>query len=92
MEIKHKRLNCLGTMFKVEQKRIPKMCLRWNPPSNKDGKTKMTLRKSIEVHLIEIALTWEEKLRIKAKYRASCGREVAIFFFLFLKKRTYNIN
>ncbi len=86
MEVKHKRLECLGPMFKMEQKRIPKKCLRWDPPGNKDWTTKMILKKSIEGHLKEFALTWEEKLRIKAKDRASSGRKVAIFFFLFLNK------
>ena len=48
-EVKHRRLRWLGQMLRMEQKRIPKKGLRWNPPGKrKQGRPKMTLRKTFE--------------------------------------------
>ena len=39
----------LGHLLIMEQKRIPKKGLRWNPPGKRiQGRPKMTLRKTLE--------------------------------------------
>ncbi len=46
-------------MLRMEQKRIPKKGLRWNPPGKrKQGRPKMTLRKTFEGDLKKMVLTW----------------------------------
>ena len=48
-EVKHRRHKWLGHVLRMEQKRIPKKGLRWNPPGKtKQGRPKMTLRKTFE--------------------------------------------
>ncbi len=48
-EVKHRRHRWLGHVLRMEQKRIPKKGLRWNPPGKrKQGRSKMTLRKTFE--------------------------------------------
>ncbi len=43
----------------MEQKRIPKKDLRWNPPGkSKQGRAKMTLRKTFEGDSKKMELTW----------------------------------
>ncbi len=43
----------------MDQKRIPKKGLRWNPPGKrKQGRPKMTLRKTFEGDLKKMHLTW----------------------------------
>ena len=43
----------------MEQKRIPKKGLRWNPPDKrKQGRPKMTPRKTFEGDLKKMELTW----------------------------------
>ncbi len=43
----------------MEQKRIPKKGLRWNPPGKrKQGRPKMTLRKTFEGDLKKMSLIW----------------------------------
>ena len=45
-------------MLRREQKRIPKKGLGWNPPGKrKQGRTKMTLRKTFEGDLKKMELT-----------------------------------
>ena len=42
----------------MDQKRIPKKGLKWNPPSKrKQGRPKITLRKTIEADLKKMELT-----------------------------------
>ena len=68
----------LGHVLRMEQKRIPKMGLRWNPPGKmKQGRPKMTLRKTFEGDLNKMELTWETtereaKDRRSWKKRSSC--------------------
>ncbi len=48
-ELKHRELRWPGHVFRMEQKRISKKCLRWNPPDKrKQGRPKMTLRKNFQ--------------------------------------------
>ena len=47
-------------MLRMEQKRIPKKGLRWNPSGKrKQGRTKMTLRKTFEGDFKKMELTWK---------------------------------
>ncbi len=49
-EVKHRRHR--WHVLRMEQKRIPKKGLRWNPPGKrKQGRPKMTLRKTLEENL-----------------------------------------
>ena len=58
-EVKHRRHRWLGHVLRMEQKRIPKKGLRWNPPGKrKQGRPKMTLRKTFEGYLKKMELTW----------------------------------
>ncbi len=51
-EVKHRRNRWPGHVLRKEQKRIPKKGLRWNPPGKmKQGRAKMTLRKTFEEDL-----------------------------------------
>ncbi len=46
-EVKHERHRWLGHVLRMEQKRIPKKGLRWNPKGKrKQARPKMTLRKT----------------------------------------------
>ncbi len=46
-------------MLKMEQKRIHDMGLKWNPPGKrKQGRPKMTLRKTLEGDVTKMELTW----------------------------------
>ena len=62
----------------MEQKRIPEKGLRWNPPGKrKQGRPKMTLRKTCEGDLKKMELTWgtaerEAKERHSRRNRSSC--------------------
>ena len=48
-EVKHRRLRWLGHVFRMEQKRIPKKGLRWNPPGKrKQERQQIILRKTFE--------------------------------------------
>ncbi len=48
-EVKHRRHRWLGHVLRMEQKRIPKKGIRWNiPGKRKQGRPKMTLRKTFE--------------------------------------------
>ncbi len=59
-EVKHRRLRWLGHVPRMEQKRFPKKGLRWNPSGKrKQGRPKMTMRKTFEGVLKKIELTWE---------------------------------
>ncbi len=51
-EVKQRRLLWLGHELRMEQKRIPEKSLRWIPlGKRKQGRTKMTLRKTFEEDL-----------------------------------------
>ena len=55
----------------MEQKRIPKKGLRWNPPGKrKQGRPKMTPRKTLEGDFKKMELKWETAER-EAKDRIS---------------------
>ncbi len=62
----------------MEQKRIPKKGLRWNPPcKRKQGRPKMTLRKTYEGDFKKMELRWgtaerEAKERHSWRKRSSC--------------------
>ncbi len=57
-EVKHRRHRWLGHVLRTEHKRIPKKGLRWNPPGKrKQGKPKMTLRKTFEGDFKRMELT-----------------------------------
>ena len=48
-EVKHRRHRWLGHVLRMEQKGISKKGLRWNPPGKrKQGRPKMTMRKTFE--------------------------------------------
>ncbi len=68
-EVNHRGYRWLGNVLRMEQKRIPKMGLRWNPPGKrKQGRPKMTLRKTFEGEFKKMELTWgtaEESKREK---------------------------
>ena len=58
-EVKHRRHRWVGHVLRMEQIRIPKKGLRWNPPGKrKQGRPKMTLRKTFEGDLKKMELTW----------------------------------
>ncbi len=74
-EVKHRRHWWLGHVLRMEQ--ISKKCLRWNPPDKrKQGRTKMTLRKTFEVDLKRMDLTRGTAER-EAKERHSLKEGVA---------------
>ncbi len=61
-------------MLRMEQKRILKKGLRWNPPGKrKQGRPKIILRKTFEGHFKKTELTWgtaeSEKDRISWQKR-----------------------
>ncbi len=57
-EIKHRRHRWRGHVLRMEQKRIPKKDLRWNPPGKRNhGRPKMTLRKTFKADLKTMKLT-----------------------------------
>ena len=46
-------------MLRMDQKRIPKKGLRWNPPGKrKQGRPKITLRKTFKGDFKKMELTW----------------------------------
>ena len=58
-EVKHRRHRWLGHVLRMDQKRIPKKGLRWNPPGKrKQRRPKMTLRKTFEGIFKKMELTW----------------------------------
>ena len=61
----------------MEQKRIPKKGLRWNPPGKrKQGKPKMTLRKTFEKDFKKMELTWgtaERETKDRPSWRERIG-------------------
>ena len=58
-EVKHRIYRWLGHLIRMEQKRIPKKGLRWNPPGKrKQGRSKMTLRKTFDGDIKKMELTW----------------------------------
>ena len=65
-------------MLRMEQKRIPKKGVRWNPPGKrKQVRPKMTLRKTFEGDFKKMELTWgtaerEAKERISRRKRNGC--------------------
>ena len=77
-EVKHRRHRWLVHVFRMEQKGVPKKGLRWNPPGNrKQGRPKMTLKKTFEGNFKKIELTWgtaekEAKERHSWRKRSSC--------------------
>ena len=61
-------------MLRMEQKRITKKGLRWNPlGKRRQGRPKMTLRKTFEGDLKKMELTWGTA-ESKAKDRISWGK------------------
>ncbi len=77
-EVKHGKYRWLRHMLRMEQKRIPKKGLRWNPAGErKQGRSKITLRKTFEGELKMMELTWgtaerEAKDRISWRKRSGC--------------------
>ena len=77
-KLKHVRLRWLGHVLRIEQKRIPKKGLRWNYPGKwKQGRQKMTLRKTFEGVFKKIKVTRgtakrETKERISLRKRSGC--------------------
>ncbi len=75
---RRQKTQVLGHVLRMEQKRIPKKGLRWNPPSKrKQGRPKTTLRKTFEGDLKRMKLTWgtaerEAKERRSWRKRSSC--------------------
>ena len=58
-KLNNRRHRLLGYVLRIEQKGIPKKGLGWNPPGKrKQGRPKMTLRKTFEVDLKKMELTW----------------------------------
>ncbi len=78
-EVKHRRHRWLGHVRRREQTRIPKKGLRWNSPGKrKQGRPKMTLRKTCEGDLKKMELTCgtaESEARDRSLWR---GRNVSI--------------
>ncbi len=76
-EVKHRRHRWLGHVLRMEQKRIPKKGLRWNPPGKrKQGRPKMTLRKTFENDLKRMGLTWgmaENEAKDRPSWRERIG-------------------
>ncbi|MCP4055117.1 MAG: hypothetical protein GY739_19160 [Mesoflavibacter sp.] len=76
-EVKQRRLRWLGHVLRMEQKRNPKKCLRWNPPGKrKQGRPKMTLRKTFEGDLKRMELTWgtaEKEAKDRSSWRKRNG-------------------
>ena len=77
-EVKHRRHRWLGHVLRMEQKRISKKGLRCNSPGKrKQGRPKMTLRKTFEGDLKKMELTWgtaesEAKDRLSWRKRNGC--------------------
>ncbi len=58
-EVKHRRHRWLRQVLSMEQKRTSKKGLRWNlPGKRKQGRPKMTMRKTFEGDFKKIELTW----------------------------------
>ena len=63
-EVNHRRHRWLGHVLRMEQKRIPKNGLRWNPPGKrKQGRPKMTLKKTFEGDLKNMERPREKQKR-----------------------------
>ena len=73
-ELRHR---LLLLVIRIEQKRIPKKGLRWNPPGKrKQGRLKMTLGKIFEGDFKKIALTWgtaEREAKERHSWRKRCS-------------------
>ena len=60
-EIKRRRLRWLGHVLRMDQKRIPKVALRWTPAGKRSqGRPKTTWRRTVTAELKEMNLTWGE--------------------------------
>jgi len=78
-EVTNKRLRWLGHVFRMEQNRNPKKCLRWNPPGKRSkGRPKVTWRRSTETDLKKMGMSWGEAEHL-AKDRTSWRQRVAVF-------------
>lgn len=76
-EIRRRRLRWLGHVLRMEQKRIPRVALRWTPPGKrKRGRPKTTWRKTIMTELEEMKLTWGGA-QLAAQDRVGWRRRVA---------------
>ena len=59
VEIKKRRLRWLGHVLRMSHDRIPKVASRWTPPGKrKRGRPKTTWRRTVEMELKELGLTW----------------------------------
>ncbi len=88
-EVKHRRLRWLGHVLRMEQKRIPKKGLRWNPPvKRKQGRPKMTLRKTFKGDLKQMELTWGTARERVAKEKISWRSGYIILNVRRKKRRT----
>ena len=76
-EVKHRRHRWLGHVLRMEQKKISKKGLRWNPPDKrKQKRPKMTLRKTFEGDLKKMSLTWgtaESEAKDRSLWRTRNG-------------------
>ena len=77
--IRIRRLRWLGHVFRMDTNRNPKKCLQSNPPGKLSrGKPRTTWRRSIEVELKKMKMTWGEAENL-AKDRNTWRNVVAEF-------------
>ncbi|XP_068703948.1 uncharacterized protein [Montipora foliosa] len=81
LEIKKRQLKWLGHVLRMPPERIPKVALRWTPAGKrKRRRPKTTSRKTAEIELSEMGLTWGEAHAIakdKTRWRGSLLRPYA---------------
>ena len=80
LEVKHRRLKWLGHVLRMQAERIPKVALQWTPVGKrKPGRPRTTWRRTAELELREMGLSWGEATKL-AKDRLMWRRRVAAFF------------
>ena len=63
LEIRRRRFNWLGHVFRMAPDRIPKVALGWTPAGKrKRGRPKTTWRRTVATELKEVNLTWGQAL------------------------------
>ncbi len=68
-EVKHRRLRWLELGLRMKLERIPKKGLNWNPPGKrKQGRPKITLRKTFERDFKKMELTWGTTISKKENF------------------------
>ena len=76
VEIKKRRLKWLGHVLRMLHDLIPKVVSRWTPPGEKKrGRPKTTWRRTVEMELKELGLTWGQ-VQALAKDKTRWRRDI----------------